>query len=119
MEQYFSYYVPQNSLITNFLQNVFLCVQNKHIHTGLDLLKDRIIIFGCTVPLRLLMFSRVTHVSQHIRWKHRRRLMIKTERFHWFCVGKHLFFRSFEQHTCWCEPGLLARRPNITGLLKC
>ncbi len=26
--------VPQNSLITNFLQNIFLCVQNKHIHTG-------------------------------------------------------------------------------------
>ncbi len=32
--------VPQNSLITNFLQNIFLCVQNKHIHTGLDLLED-------------------------------------------------------------------------------
>ncbi len=31
--------VPQNSLITNFLQNIFLCVQNKHIHTGLDLLE--------------------------------------------------------------------------------
>ncbi len=31
--------VPQNSLITNFLQNSFLCVQNKHIHTGLDLLE--------------------------------------------------------------------------------
>ncbi len=41
--------VPQNSLITNFHQNIFLCVQNKHIHTGLDLLE---IIFGCTVPLR-------------------------------------------------------------------
>ncbi len=23
--------VPQNSLITNFLQNIFLCVQNKHL----------------------------------------------------------------------------------------
>ncbi len=32
--------VPQNSLVTNFLQNIFLCVQNKHIHTGLDLLED-------------------------------------------------------------------------------
>ncbi len=32
--------VPQNSPITNFLQNIFLCVQNKHIHTGLDLLED-------------------------------------------------------------------------------
>ncbi len=31
--------VSQNSLITNFLQNIFLCVQNKHIHTGLDLLE--------------------------------------------------------------------------------
>ncbi len=31
--------MPQNSLITNFLQNIFLCVQNKHIHTGLDLLE--------------------------------------------------------------------------------
>ncbi len=29
----------QNSLITNFLQNIFLCVQqNKHIHTGLEIL---------------------------------------------------------------------------------
>ncbi len=33
--------VPQNSLITNFLQNIFLCVQqNKHIHTGLEILED-------------------------------------------------------------------------------
>ncbi len=32
--------MPQNSLITNFLQNIFLCVQNKHIHTDLDLLED-------------------------------------------------------------------------------
>ncbi len=29
-----------NSLITNFLQNIFLCVQqNKDIHTGLELIK--------------------------------------------------------------------------------
>ncbi len=29
--------VPKNSLVTNFLQNVFLCVQqNKEIHTGLE-----------------------------------------------------------------------------------
>ncbi len=32
--------VPQNSLITIFLQNIFLCVrQNKEIHTGLELLE--------------------------------------------------------------------------------
>ncbi len=32
--------VPQNSLVTNFLQNIFLCVQqNKEIHTGLELLE--------------------------------------------------------------------------------
>ncbi len=31
---------PQNSLVTNFLQNIFLCVQhNKYIHTGLELLE--------------------------------------------------------------------------------
>ncbi len=31
---------PQNSLVTNFLQNIFLCVrQNKEIHTGLELLE--------------------------------------------------------------------------------
>ncbi len=30
----------QNSLVTNFLQNIFLCVrQNKDIHTGLELLE--------------------------------------------------------------------------------
>ncbi len=32
--------IPQNSLVTNFLQNIFLCVQqNKDIHTGLELLE--------------------------------------------------------------------------------
>ncbi len=31
--------VPQNSLVTNFLQNIFLCVQNKDIHTGLEILE--------------------------------------------------------------------------------
>ncbi len=32
--------VPQNSLVTNFLQNIFLYVrQNKEIHTGLELLE--------------------------------------------------------------------------------
>ncbi len=32
--------VPQNNLVTNFLQNIFLCVQqNKDIHTGLELLE--------------------------------------------------------------------------------
>ncbi len=32
--------VPQNSLVTNFLQNIFLCVrQNKKTHTGLELLE--------------------------------------------------------------------------------
>ncbi len=32
--------VPQNSLVTNFLQNIFICVQqNKEIHTGLELLE--------------------------------------------------------------------------------
>ncbi len=32
--------LPQNSLVTNFLQNIFLCVQqNKEIQTGLELLE--------------------------------------------------------------------------------
>ncbi len=32
--------VTQNSLVTKFLQNIFLCVQqNKDIHTGLELLE--------------------------------------------------------------------------------
>ncbi len=32
--------VPQNRLVTNFLQNICLCVrQNKEIHTGLELLE--------------------------------------------------------------------------------
>ncbi len=31
--------VPQNSLITNCLENIFLCIQqSKEIHTGLELL---------------------------------------------------------------------------------
>ncbi len=32
--------MPQNSLVTNSLQKIFLCVQqNKEIHTGLELLE--------------------------------------------------------------------------------
>ncbi len=32
--------VPQNSLVTNLIQNIFLCVrQNKEIHAGLELLE--------------------------------------------------------------------------------
>ncbi len=31
--------VPQNSLVTNILQNIFHCVQNKEIHTGSELLE--------------------------------------------------------------------------------
>ncbi len=33
---------------SHILQNIFLCVQNKHIHTGLELLEDEsiIIFFG-------------------------------------------------------------------------
>ncbi len=39
-EEYYGCLVPQNSLITNFLQIIFLCVkQNKEIHTGLELLE--------------------------------------------------------------------------------
>ncbi len=33
--------VPQNSLLTNFVQNIFFCVQqNKEIHTDLELLDE-------------------------------------------------------------------------------
>ncbi len=31
--------MPQNSRLTNFLQNIFICVQNKHIHAGLEILE--------------------------------------------------------------------------------
>ncbi len=51
--------LPQNSLVTNFLQNIFLCVQqNKLMNAGLELLEegvndDRIKHFGWTIPLRV------------------------------------------------------------------
>ncbi len=53
--------VPQNSLVTNFLQNIFLCdQQNKDIHTGLELLEGEkimtIFIFGRTIPLRRFLY---------------------------------------------------------------
>ncbi len=32
--------VPQNCSVSHILQNIFLCVQHKHIHTGLELLED-------------------------------------------------------------------------------
>ncbi len=49
--------VPQNSLITNFLHNIFFCIQqNKDIHTGLDLLELRVSklwhFLGWTTPLK-------------------------------------------------------------------
>ncbi len=31
--------MPQNSLVTNFLQNIFLCVRQNKVHTGLELLE--------------------------------------------------------------------------------
>ncbi len=31
--------VSQNSQITNFLQNIFICVQNKEMHAGLEVLE--------------------------------------------------------------------------------
>ncbi len=35
--------VPQNCSVSLILQNIFLCVQqNKHIHTGLDLLEGEL-----------------------------------------------------------------------------
>ncbi len=44
--------VPQNSLVTNFLQNIFLCVRkNKDIHTGLELLEDEYI-FWVNYPFK-------------------------------------------------------------------
>ncbi len=34
--------LPQNGLVTNFRQNIFLCVrQNKDSHTGLELLEGK------------------------------------------------------------------------------
>ncbi len=66
--------MPQNSLVTNFLQNIFLCVRrNKDIHTGLELLwgwvnDNRIFIFGWTTPLR--SFERwVSIVTELVREK--------------------------------------------------
>ncbi len=48
--------VPQNSLVTNFLQNIFLCVrQNKEIGTTWGWVNDdRIFLFGWTIPLMIL-----------------------------------------------------------------
>ncbi len=63
--------LSQNSLITNFPQNIFLCVQNKRIHTGLDLLSV-IFIFVCTVPLKfkqrqvciMLLYIIISHTQR-------------------------------------------------------
>ncbi len=34
--------LPQNSLVTNFLQNIFFCIQqNKEMNTGLELLEGQ------------------------------------------------------------------------------
>ncbi len=53
---FFSYWksmVPQNNLVTNFLQNIFLCVQNKDRFgtTWGWVNDDRIFSFGWTTPL--------------------------------------------------------------------
>ncbi len=40
-EQYFSPTIEVNGAPKQtFFKNIVLCVQNKHIHTGLDLLED-------------------------------------------------------------------------------
>ncbi len=51
--------VPQNCSVSLILQNIFLCVQNENIHTGLELHwggvnDDRIFIFGWTISLSVL-----------------------------------------------------------------
>ncbi len=57
-KQYFCQKVCQNCSVSHILQNIFLCVQqNKHIHTGLELLEgwvnDDSFNFGWTITLTL------------------------------------------------------------------
>ncbi len=57
--------VPQNSLVTNFLQNIFCCVQqNKEIHTCLELIKGGInddnFNFWVNYPFKINMRSNPT-----------------------------------------------------------
>ncbi len=60
--------VPQNSLVTNFLQNIFLCVrQNKEIHTWGWVNDDRIFTFGWTIPLSHICDWKLLHASR--LWK--------------------------------------------------
>ncbi len=62
--------VPQNSLVTNFLQNIFFCRrQNKEIHTGLELgwvNDDRYFIFGWTIPLSRISSTHVKPIIMEI-----------------------------------------------------
>ncbi len=34
--------------VSLILQNIFLCVQNKHIHTGLEILQSESMMTGCS-----------------------------------------------------------------------
>ncbi len=70
--------VPKNSLITNFLQNIFLCVQQKQINSYMFgttwgwVHDDRIFIFGWTIPLIIVIQVYNTHISidyiYYTRW---------------------------------------------------
>ncbi len=58
----------QNSLITNFLQNIFLCVQIKHIHTGLNDLrvsKWQNFHFWVNYPFKVLFWTPLTFNSMY------------------------------------------------------
>ncbi len=52
---YRSQWCPKTAPITNYLQNIFLCVQNKDIKIGLELNEGVwMMIFGWTIPLSFL-----------------------------------------------------------------
>ncbi len=58
--------VPQNSLLTNFLQNIFLCVQqNKYIHIGLELISKwwHNFHFGVNYPFKIVFLN-----TKHMHW---------------------------------------------------
>ncbi len=66
----------QNNLVTSFLLNIYICVQqNKDIHTGLELLEGELITFTFTFirrfyPKRLTVHSGYTFiVSMCVPWE--------------------------------------------------
>ncbi len=97
--------VPQNCSVSHILQNIFLCdSEQRHscrFGTSREWVNDdRIFIFGWTIPLRLVLWSKVTYshflplMELNYNWH-----LSYSPKIHLFCSMKEVLHTSLDQQT--------------------